>query len=81
MTKIDRMLRSDGMLTRQSATVTKEVERYRADLTKLEARMKTLLERYTRQFSVMESLVGNATNLRTGLTSTFEGLMAMYTKG
>ncbi len=81
VTKLDRMLRSDGMLTRQSTTATKEVERYRADLTKLEARMKTLLERYTRQFSVMESIVGSATSMRTGLTSTFEGLMSMYTKG
>ena len=49
-------------------------------VTKLEARMTTLLERYTRQFSVMEAIVGNASSLRDSLAGTFEGLMAMYTK-
>jgi flagellar hook-associated protein 2 len=80
VTKLDQLLRSGGMLARQNETATKEVARYRADLTKLEDRMKTLLERYTRQFSVMEALVGNATSLRSSLEGTFEGLMAMYTR-
>jgi flagellar hook-associated protein 2 len=80
VTKLDQMLRSSGMLARQNDTASKEAERYRADLTKLEARMEALLERYTRQFSVMEAIVGNASSLRSGLEGTFEGLMAMYTK-
>ena len=42
--------------------------------------MATLLERYTRQFSVMEAIVGNASSLRDSLTGTFEELMAMYTR-
>jgi flagellar hook-associated protein 2 len=80
VTKLDQMLRSNSTLARQNETATKEADRYRADLTKLEARMSTLLERYTRQFSVMEAIVGNASSLRDSLTGTFEGLMAMYTK-
>lgn len=80
VTKLDQMLRSNATLARQNDTATKEADRYRADLTKLEARMATLLERYTRQFSVMEAIVGNASSLRDSLTGTFEGLMAMYTR-
>ena len=80
VTKLDQMLRSNATLARQNETATKEADRYRADLTKLEARMSTLLERYTRQFSVMEAIVGNASSLRDSLTGTFEGLMAMYTR-
>ena len=80
VTKLDQMLRSNATLARQNETATKEADRYRADLTKLEARMTTLLERYTRQFSVMEAIVGNASSLRDSLAGTFEGLMAMYTK-
>ena len=79
VTKLDQMLRSNATLARQNETATKEADRYRADLTKLEARMTTLLERYTRQFSVMEAIVGNASSLRDSLAGTFEGLMAMYT--
>jgi flagellar capping protein FliD len=74
------MLRCNATLARQNETAAKEADRYRADLTKLEARMATLLERYTRQFSVMEAIVGNASSLRDSLTGTFEGLMAMYTR-
>jgi flagellar hook-associated protein 2 len=80
VTKLDQMLRSNATLARQNETATKEADRYRADLTKLETRMTTLLERYTRQFSVMEAIVGNASSLRDSLAGTFEGLMAMYTK-
>jgi flagellar hook-associated protein 2 len=80
VTKLDQMLRSNATLARQNETAAKEADRYRADLTKLEARMATLLERYTRQFSVMEAIVGNASSLRDSLTGTFEGLMAMYTR-
>lgn len=81
VTRLDQMLRSNATLARQNETAMKEMDRYRADLVKLEERMSALLERYMRQFSVMEAVVGNATSLRTGLSSSFEGLLAMYTKG
>ena len=43
--------------------------------------MTLLLERYNKQFGAMESVVGQSNSLRTSLTSTFEGMMATYTKG
>lgn len=43
-------------------------------LTDLETRMTQLLERYTRQFSVMESLVGESKSTRTGVENSFKGM-------
>jgi flagellar capping protein FliD len=40
--------------------------------------MEKLLNRYTSQFSVMESIVGNSNSMREGLTSTFQGMMDAY---
>ncbi len=42
--------------------------------------MTHLLARYTKQFAEMDSMVGQTKSTQTGLTSSFEGLMAMYTK-
>jgi flagellar hook-associated protein 2 len=78
--RIDALLRSDSLLTRQTSSAVADIDRHKADLEKLETRMSALLDRYTRQFAAMETIVGNATSLRTSLTSSFEGLMAMYTK-
>jgi flagellar capping protein FliD len=49
-------------------------------LEKLETRMTTLLARYNKQFGAMESMVGQSKSLKESLTSTFEGMMAAYTK-
>lgn len=76
---IDKMLRSTGIIDGQTKSATKKIEQYKKDLTQLEARMSTLLERYTEQFTVMESIVGESTSTRAGLTNSFKGLMAMYT--
>ena len=76
---IDKMLRSTGIIDAQTKSATKKIEQYKKDLTQLEARMSTLLERYTEQFTVMESIVGESTSTRAGLTNSFKGLMAMYT--
>jgi hypothetical protein len=35
--------------------------------------------RYTKQFALMESLVGGVNAQKTSLKSTFEGMMSMYT--
>ena len=76
---IDKMLRSTGIIDGQTRSATKKIEQYKKDLTQLEARMSTLLARYTEQFTVMESIVGESTSTRAGLTNSFKGLMAMYT--
>ena len=49
---------------------------------KLEAlniRMESLLARYTKQFGIMETMVGQSNAMRDSLKSTFEGMMSMYT--
>lgn len=76
--KIDVMLRSDGTVARQTDTTNALIERQKAELKKLEGRMDKLLERYTRQFSTMDSIVSGINGQRTSLESSMKGLMAMY---
>jgi len=73
------MLSSSGSVTVESANATTRIAKYQADLTALEERMQRLLERYTKQFSSMDSIVGGTKSTQTGLKSSFDGLMAMYT--
>ncbi len=75
------MLTSTGTIATQSSNLTKRIAEYKDELTKLEDRMTKLMERYNTQFGAMESIVGQSKSLRTSLTSTFEGMMASYTKG
>jgi len=75
------MLASTGTIATQSTNLTKRISEYKDELTKLEDRMTKLLERYNSQFGAMESIVGQSKSLRTSLTSTFDGMMASYTKG
>ena len=79
--RLDRLLRFGNPIDSQSKRASEDVKRYEGDLEKLEDRMQKLLARYNAQFSVMESIVGNSTSMRTSLKSSFEGMMAMYTKG
>ena len=76
--KIDVMLRSDGTVARQTDTTNALIERQKAELKKLEERMDKLLDRYTRQFSAMDSIVSGINSQRTSLESSLKGLMAMY---
>ena len=68
-----------GPLMTKSANADTENDKYSDQLEKIKARMETLLARYTKQFSLMESLVGGVNAQKTSLKSTFEGMMAMYT--
>jgi flagellar capping protein FliD len=76
---IDKMLRSTGVIDAQSKSATVKIDQYKKELTQLEERMSALLERYTQQFAVMDSIVGQSTSTRNSLTNSFKGLMAMYT--
>lgn len=78
---IDKMLRSTGVIDEQSKSASSKIEKYKEELTKLEDRMQALMTRYTKQFSVMDSIVGESNSTRTSLTNSFKGLMAMYTNG
>jgi flagellar hook-associated protein 2 len=75
------MLGTTGTISTQSTNLTKRITEYKDELTKLETRMTQLMERYNTQFGAMEGIVGQSKSLRTSLTSTFEGMMAAYTKG
>lgn len=77
---IDALLRSTSLLSAQTTNASKQVDLYKADLEKLEERMQAQLERYMKQFSLMESVVGSSNSLRESMKSSFEGMMAAYTK-
>ncbi len=77
---IFKMISSYGTVSVESRNATTRISKYQDDLAALEERMKKLLERYTKQFATMDSIVGNTKSTQTGLTSSFDGLMAMYTK-
>jgi len=78
VSKLDKMMRSTGSIALQSNNATKQVDRFKADLVRLEDQMKKLLDRYTRQFSAMESIVGSSTSMRESLKGTFESMLKSY---
>lgn len=67
-----------GVVMTQSNNAETQVTSYNEDLAQLETRMQGILERYTKQFAAMESLVGQMTSLRESLKSQFENMSAMY---
>ena len=73
------MLSSTSTMSKESANAKTRIGKYQDDLAALEDRMALLLARYTKQFAAMDSIVGQTRSTQTGLTSTFAGLMAMYT--
>jgi len=78
--KITDLLSNTGILVSQSKNAVKRIDEYKEQLAKLNDRMTLLLARYNKQFSAMESIVGQSKSLQTSLTSSFEGMMATYTK-
>lgn len=71
---LDKMLRSTGIIDRQTQSASTQVQRYEDDLAALEDRMSQLLQRYIEQFAAMDSIVGDATSLRTSLANTFKSM-------
>lgn len=77
--KISKLLSPTGPIYNNSQNAETQNVKYQEQLTKLDTRMSSLLSRYTKQFSAMESLVGSVNSQKTSLKSTFEGMMAAYT--
>lgn len=77
--KIYKLISPIGPIATQSLGATKQTSQYKEQLTALDSRMQMLLDRYTKQFSAMQSIVGNANSQKTSLKSTFDGMMASYT--
>ncbi|MEY3872507.1 MAG: Flagellar hook-associated protein 2 [Pseudomonadota bacterium] len=77
--KISAMLAPDGALLTQSANANTQADKLKATLEVLQVRMQALLDRYTKQFAAMESLVGNINSQKTSLKTSFDGMMSIYT--
>jgi len=77
--KLSTLLSKTGPLLTQSESATTQITKYQAELSKLQTRMDALLLRYQKQFSSMDSLVGNINSQKTSLKSTFDGMMASLT--
>lgn len=77
--KLGALLSASGPLMTQSEGANAQNTKFKASLAALQTRMQGVLERYTRQFATMESLVGNINSQKSSLKSSFEGMMAMYT--
>lgn len=77
--KLTNLLAPTGVLLTKSNNANTENTKYRERLTKLQARMDTLLARYQKQFASMDSMVGSVNSQKTSLKSTFDGMMASYT--
>jgi flagellar hook-associated protein 2 len=75
---INDMLKTDGVVMAQTNSANKQLDRYKKDLESLETRMEALLARYSRQFGVMDSIVGQANATRDSLKGTFDAMMAAY---
>ena len=77
---ISDLIGARGVIATQSTSAQARVSDYQEKLDALNIRMEALLARYTRQFGIMNALVGQTNAMRESLKSTFEGMMAMYTK-
>ena len=76
--KLDEMLSASGIVKRQTNTAESDKSRYEEDLEKLKVRYEALLERYTRQFAVMDALVSQYNSTRTSLQGSFDAMLSMY---
>ena len=76
--KINDLLSQRGFLQVQTNNAELDISRSKRSLETLEERMEQLLTRYTRQFAVMETIVGQSNSLRESLKGQFESLAAMY---
>jgi flagellar hook-associated protein 2 len=72
--KLSKLLGASGALKTATTTTTTQTTNYKEDLTKLQARMDSLLIRYQKQFATMDSMVGQATSTKASLKSTFANM-------
>lgn len=73
------LLSKTGPIQSQTDDANTDIAKQQTNLADLQSRMAALLNQYTTQFAAMDSFVGEMNSERTSLTSTFNGMMAMYT--
>ena len=78
--KLREIMGPSGPIVNQSTSAESQVRRYQSQLETFEARMEKILERYTKQFAAMESLVGQLTAMRENLKGQFEAMAKSYGK-
>jgi flagellar hook-associated protein 2 len=78
--KLREIMSPTGLIMTQSSSAETQVNRYETDLAKLNDRMEMILDRYTRQFAAMESLVGQLSAMRENLKGQFEAMAASYSQ-
>ena len=76
--RLRELMSPSGIIVSQSTSAESQVSRYETQLEDLEDRMTSLLERYTKQFAAMESLVGQISAMRENLKGQFESLANAY---
>jgi len=77
--KLTKLVSSTGPIVSNSDNAQAQTAKYKDQLAKLDTRMTALLDRYTKQFAAMDSLVGSVNSQKTSLKSTFDGMMSAYT--
>jgi len=70
----------NGLIANRTAALTKTEEGYQLELTKLEARMQTLYQRYLMQFTAMETLMNSLNNTRDYMESQIDVITSAYDK-
>ncbi|MBM3374992.1 MAG: hypothetical protein FJY35_02730 [Betaproteobacteria bacterium] len=78
--RLRELMGPSGIVMNQTTSAESQVARHKRDLVTLEARMEKILERYTKQFAAMESLVGQMNAMRENLKGQFENLANAYKK-
>ncbi|MDG1473299.1 MAG: flagellar filament capping protein FliD [Porticoccaceae bacterium] len=71
---------ANGLIANRTEALTKTEEGYQLELTKLEARMQTLYQRYLMQFTAMETLMNSLNNTRDYMESQIDVITSAYDK-
>jgi flagellar hook-associated protein 2 len=70
----------NGLIANRTRALTKTEENYQVELTKLEARMAVLYQRYLSQFTAMETLMNSLNNTRDYMKSQIDVITSAYDK-
>jgi flagellar hook-associated protein 2 len=76
--QLNQLISSSGTINNLTKTANVQISKYKDELTKLDTRMNSILIRYNKQFSAMNSFVGNSTAMRNNLKSQFENMSSIY---
>lgn len=73
--RLTELNKATGYIQAQSTSAQQSVDRYKAQLDAIEARLTRLQDQYTKTFSNLDSLVGSINSQKTSLKSTFDAML------